>query len=90
MKDKHPLVHVIWEDHASLDAWSTFDDIDITPALVHTVGWVIKETRTLLVVASNMRHNAERCFGITYIIKSCIRARQRVTSSLVKKVMKGT
>lgn len=89
MDTKHPLLHVIWEDHASIDAWTNFDEMDMTPALVHTIGVKIKEDARLLVLAANIRHNAEKCFGITFIVKSCIRHRQLIKSPLTKKKLKS-
>jgi hypothetical protein len=86
---KHPLLHVIWEDHASQDAWTDFDSIDMTPALVHTIGVKIAENPRLLVLAANIRHNTEKCFGLTFIIKSCIRYQQPVRSALTKKKLKS-
>lgn len=86
---KHPLLHVIWEDHASSDAWVDFDGVDMTPCLVHTIGIKIAENKRLLVLASNLRHNTEKCFGTTYIIKSCIRHRQNVKSALADKKLKS-
>ena len=86
---KHPLLHVIWEDHASHDPWTDFDAVDMTPALVHTIGWVIKEDQRLLCLGANIRHNAEKVFGVTYIVKSCIRARKEVDSPLTYKLMKS-
>ena len=88
-KVRHPLLHVIWEDHASQDAWTDFDSIDMTPALVHTVGVLLKEDRRLLALAANIRHNTEKCFGITYIVKSCIRHRQVIKSPLTRKKLKS-
>jgi hypothetical protein len=88
-KVKHPLLHVIWEDHASTDAWTNFESVDLTPCLVHTIGVKIKETPMMLVIASNIRHNTEKCFGITYIVKSCIRHRQEIRSGLTRKKLKS-
>ena len=86
---KHPLLHVIWEDHASQDAWDDFDSADMTPALVHTIGWKIAEDARLLCVAANIRHNAEKCFGRTFIVKSCIRGRSEIKSPLTYKKLKS-
>jgi hypothetical protein len=87
--DKHPLLHVIWEDHASSDPWTAFADVDMTPAIVHSVGWKITENKNLLVLASNVRHNSEKCFALMYIIKSCIRHKSAVRSPLTRKLMKS-
>ena len=87
--DKHPLLHVIWEDHASQDAWTEFEGADMTPCLVHTIGIKIKEDKRMLVLASNVRHNTEKCFGLTFIIKSCIRHQAPLKSSLIYKALKS-
>lgn len=41
----YPLVHVVWVDHWSEDAWIDIDDLVNKPALtdIHTVGWLLKE-----------------------------------------------
>jgi hypothetical protein len=53
---KAKLVVVLWDDHYSSDDWITEDEEreDLTkPALMHSVGWIAKETEdSLLLVAT--------------------------------------
>lgn len=88
-KKQHPLLHIIWEDHASSDPWQSFENVDMTPALVHSVGWKIREDKRLLAIAQSMRHAQEKCFAVTFIVKSCIRHRKEIHSPLIKKMLKS-
>tara|TARA_R100001082_G_scaffold11852_1_gene6373 strand:+ start:672 stop:932 length:261 start_codon:yes stop_codon:yes gene_type:complete len=41
--NKYPLVVIEWYDHAGEGGWVDIKDLDSTPILAKTVGWLIKE-----------------------------------------------
>lgn len=67
-----------WLDHSSFNRakWRTFDEAsDLGPIGVHTVGWVIKETKEYLIVASTLTDD-ETLMNEFCILKSCIKKRK--------------
>ena len=52
-KDKHPAVHIVWQDSHSEQVWSAAKEIDddITP--VTSIGWLIKETEKTITISTS-------------------------------------
>jgi hypothetical protein len=50
---KYPIELVIWKDAVSEDEWKNVDDITPHFHLIHTVGFVIKDTEEVLTVSLN-------------------------------------
>lgn len=73
-----PLVVIGWLDHAGSDGkWKGIKDVSTELESVHTVGWLIKETKYVVVVASTLCGEADDrcCNDDTVIDKSAIQER---------------
>ena len=51
---KYKLVHISWFDAISTDDWMMADDIEEALPEIQTVGYLIRETETLFIVAQNV------------------------------------
>lgn len=51
---KYHLYQVEWLDAASDHRWIKFDEIKATGITCKTVGWLVKETKNLIVLSQNM------------------------------------
>lgn len=74
------LVYIRWLDHVgwTQNNWHDIDDTKLlTPSVIDTVGWIVKETKKHIIVASiitdNGNTNGEIC-----IIKGCIVKRKNL------------
>lgn len=75
---KLPLEEVVWEDHYSTEDWTHVDDDELTQSIfVTSVGYVLKETKTKLVLVANKSDNAQ-IFGTITILKKTIKKRTRI------------
>lgn len=52
-----PLVDILWDDADATAAWTT--EIDEEESLVHTVGFLIKETKTAYYVSHTVYNDEE-------------------------------
>lgn len=52
-----PLVEILWDDADAKAEWDT--QIDEEESLVHTVGFLIKETKTAYYVSHTVYHDEE-------------------------------
>ena len=75
---KPPLIYVEWADHHANGAWQS--EIDHTPAICCSVGWLIKEDRRGLSVAGSKGTDDKPPLhgNSQYIIKSCILKRETI------------
>jgi hypothetical protein len=70
-----PLVEITWEDHFSSDEWTTQDDVTLAGSVfVTTIGYLIKETRTKIVLAQNVS-SAGNISGTMTILKKTVKTR---------------
>lgn len=53
-KSKHPLLAILWEDAETASGWDTTDNVHAVAPVVLTVGFLIKEGRNAIVVASTV------------------------------------
>ena len=53
-KQKFKLYRVDWIDASSESGWKKLDNIDTSHIYIHTVGWLIKETKDYLFLAQNL------------------------------------
>lgn len=54
---KRKLLYVLWEDACSMSGggWHSMEDLEnMSPLPIHTIGWLVKETKTYLVLASHL------------------------------------
>lgn len=54
---KRRLLLVEWQDAASDDGWKPYEDVlsdPLEPHVVHSLGWFVRQTRNLLVIAGDI------------------------------------
>ena len=74
---KPPLSYVEWADHHANGAWQ--GEIDHTPAVCCSIGWLVKEDSKGLSIAASKGKEDKLLLGNTqYIIKSCIITRKSI------------
>lgn len=74
---KPPLLYVEWADHHANGSWQT--EVDHTPIICCSVGWLVKEDRhgVSIVGSRGTEDKSQATIGNSqYIIKSCILKRQ--------------
>jgi hypothetical protein len=68
------LVLVEWEDSTQpTSAWVEVDDVDDTPAVCRSVGWVLRKSARTLTLAANQADNPPQVSGVMQIPTSAIR-----------------
>ena len=75
---KRPRVEIEWEDSSgpATGVWHRLNDYDHSPSRCRTLGYVVKETKRYVVVASSVS-DADSLSGLITIPKSAIRKRKR-------------
>lgn len=66
------LVTVEWVDAHSEDAWTDIEEIDNSPMVCRTVGYLIKETKQTVSVAGTVSDDGQACC-IMHIPRAWIR-----------------
>ena len=82
MKGKR-LIIVEWLDHSEGSGWRTIEEIKGETVSVFTVGWLLTETDTVMVLAPsyNVENGREsQVFGEVSILKSAIVSTQSIAS----------
>ena len=83
MTDIKP-VYIKWKDHCSFDSqhWRDYETTDYLVELVvaSTMGWVLKETDDVVVVAQTIDPKNEKFSGVMAILKSCIIERRELST----------
>lgn len=74
---KHPLVDVVWEDHAAdkEDSWTVKTEAhELKPELVHSVGHLVTENRQMIEIMRDVGYAPDDADsgGPIRIIKKCI------------------
>ncbi|MEM7676986.1 MAG: hypothetical protein AAF449_13360 [Myxococcota bacterium] len=75
------LVAIKWVDsHSpSLNAWIDESEIDHSPQIIRTVGWVINKNRTSITVASQITgKGSSQVAGVITIPKCCIKKQREI------------
>lgn len=73
-----PLTFIEWVDHCTSGEinWQSIEALrELQPLLVWSAGWLIKETRQYIVLASTIGAN-QAAFGEIVILKNCITKRE--------------
>jgi hypothetical protein len=71
------LTYIEWEDHHSNDVWQSAEDLDVTPRVIHTVGWAIKEDERIVILATTVDPLSIQPYANTMtILKATIRKRR--------------
>jgi hypothetical protein len=52
-KPKHKVLFVTWNDAESIDAWTDAVEIDHDPAVIHSIGLLLKEDKDSITLALN-------------------------------------
>lgn len=71
---------VEWLDHCSMFGrkWESLSDaLELEPALVQSIGWVVKETREFIILIPSLCEETE-IYGELLILKACIKRRLKV------------
>lgn len=78
-----PRLEIIqWADHCSYSraGWKDFDDLkELTPAVMHSVGWVVQEDNKKLVIMTHTSRENGNGTGEMCIIKSTVQRRWRIS-----------
>ena len=72
MDKKFTKVHVIWYDAGSHDPWQAPNDLDEKSTLCNTIGYLCKETKNDIYVASTFSSDGDVCCTMQ-IPKRCIK-----------------
>ncbi len=80
------LVYILFEDHSSGDGWVSLEDIiEQEPLKCEAVGWVVKETKKMIVLAAWKSIATEDVQDVVncriFILKSAI-VKQRIIGTL--------
>lgn len=57
----YPLVLVIWHDAVSSDEWTDIGELDYECAMIHSVGYLIKENESEITIAQNLDLSNKAC-----------------------------
>lgn len=72
---KLAIQEVVWEDHFSVDDWTTPDSSDVDISInVTTIGYLLKETKTKIVLIQTHATNA-MIAGTMTILKKTVKSR---------------
>lgn len=72
---KLPIEEITWEDHYSTDDWLSPDDKELHSNIyVTSIGYLLKETKTKIVLVFNKATNGN-IFGTTTILKKTVKSR---------------
>jgi hypothetical protein len=77
-------VYIEWEDHCQVlpdggGAWIEADLLSNKPAVIKSVGFVLKEDEHYLTIGSCQDADEDAFKGVSVIIKSCIVIRKDIT-----------
>src|SRR5690349_5127553 len=80
-RSKGPQLQLIeWVDNAGDMGWRGLKEIELIVPTAITVGFVVKENRSVVCLASSLANNGDTNRR-NYIIKSCIKKRTNLRSS---------
>jgi len=69
MYNKYPLVYVTWEDNAASGIWEDEDEIDHTPSVCVSVGWLVREDIKGVTLMSSIAEDTGQMGNKQYILK---------------------
>lgn len=74
--DKYPLIYVEWHDHWAEGSWSKADAEDAL-TLCQSVGWLFKETKETIILASSFCEETgqvgnKQCIGKGMMVKKVV------------------
>ena len=83
--ENYRLVKVTWQDITGIEeTWVDFEEaVELTPATVHTVGWVIFEDDGFVTLVSSLEIGKSFCGSITSIPRGCIQSMLLVSEGTV-------
>lgn len=77
---KNRKVEIIeWDDAASLDEWTDIAEIEAVGHRIVSVGFVLEESETAVVLALNIDTVSEKTSCVMFIPKGMIRSRTEIT-----------
>ena len=78
---KQKIYYVIWDDHWSLlNKWQNEESLDDSPIEVHTIGWCLRDSDTVLHMASTVDSPNQSFGGHMAIMKSAIKEAWELTN----------
>jgi hypothetical protein len=77
---KYPIEMVTWEDAYNEDqsSWQSVDSIKVEPALIVSVGFLVKEGKKGIILAMDYDGDEDNCHAWSFIPKSVIQQRVRL------------
>lgn len=79
---KLPVEEVVWEDHFSMDGWTHAEDKDLVGEIyITSVGYLLRETKTKIILIQNRGTNAQISGAMT-ILKKTVKSRTRLREAL--------
>ena len=77
---KYPIEMIVWEDAYNEDqtSWQRIDTIKVEPALIVSVGFVVKEGKKGVILSMDYDEDEDNCHAWSFIPKSVIQSRVRL------------
>lgn len=77
---KYPIEMVTWADAYNEDqtSWTRIDTIKVEPALIVSVGFLVKEGKQGIILAMDYDEDEDNCHAWSFIPKSVIQQRVRL------------
>jgi len=86
-REKELVVYVTWVDPHSVDAWTTVEELDLRPAYIRSVGYLVAENKKCIAISPNI--GDERIDNVvsctTIIPRQCIVSIYVTRKTIVKK-----
>lgn len=80
---KTPLVHVVWADAYSTDAWTRLTELGTDVSVCHSVGFLVSRSAKSIVVAGTVSEDGEACC-VMHIPKGMVMSITKVNVGDVK------
>lgn len=75
-----------WVDPHSVDPWTELKDLELDPCKIISVGQVIKETKSVVVLSLNFQATENNVSCTMIIPKECIKKRRKINVEPRKKI----
>jgi len=75
-----PVIHVMWRDSESSNEWTPLNEVTPELDLTHTVGFLVKEEESFLLLALSYDPGTESINGYKKIPRSAIEKTRKICS----------
>jgi hypothetical protein len=73
------LLYLEVRDHAQSGGWKTISRINLKPAIIKVIGWLVKEDKDVLILTQGIgEHDDDYVLGFASVIKSTIVKRREL------------